>query len=340
MFRKALSIVLAMLLLGTMGACGSTQQTETTEDESTSAQEVPTKGFLKVLTLGHSLTVDSCHMLALVAKAEGYEGLHVGTLYDSGTPLSRHVDYLQRDAKGYSLYYSNTEDVSGPPLVMDEVTMREALRYQAWDLIVMQGGTFDLAAKTTFMDGNIQIIQKYVNEHKLNPNAVFAWHMPWAFATEQSLQNTFPRPDNNPYPKGYAAFGNDRLKLYEAIAKNVKEYILTDDTFQFLIPTGTAIENAMSSYLTEFDLIRDYAHATDYGRLIAAYTWYCRLAGIEQLEDIQLTTIPKRFFKSTVGTEDRVLTDMEKAILIESVNNALKTQLEVTQSQYTEAPTQ
>ena len=163
--------------------------------------------------------------------------------------------------------------------------------------------------------------------------------MPWAFATENELRNKYTASANNPYINSYIPYNHDRVKLYNAFAKNVQDYIVPDETFQFLIPTGTAIENAMSSYMTEFDLIRDYAHANDYGRLIAAYTWYCRLAGVDQLEDIKLTTIPKAFFLSTESPVDRELTEMEKTILIESVNNALTNELAITQSQYTEAPT-
>ena len=164
--------------------------------------------------------------------------------------------------------------------------------------------------------------------------------MPWAFATEQGLQlmYTHSTPEKNPYINGYKAYDNDRLKFYAAFTKNVNDHILTDKTFSGLIPSGTAIENALTSYLTEWDLIRDYAHVTDYGRLIAAYTWFCVLTGVEQLEEIKLDTIPRKFFKSTLGAQDRVLTDMEKAIILESVNNALKNPLQVTQSQYTKAP--
>ena len=73
--------------------------------------------------------------------------------------------------------------------------------------------------------------------------------------------------------------------------------------------------------------------------MIQAYTYYCRLAGIEQLEQIKLTAIPRVFLKSTADkTFDRPLTDMERAIILESVNNALRAPLEVTQSQYTQAP--
>ena len=341
MLKRILSLVLAMLAVLSLCACEPAAPAETTEEPTVepTVMDWTKKDTLKILTLGHSLTVDSCHMLALIAAAEGYEDLTVGTLYYSGTPLYRHVEFLTNDTPAYALYISSTANAQNPPERMADVTMGQALRHQDWDIIIMQGGTFELAAEDTFKVGHIQTIQKYVKENVYKKDFIFAWHMPWAFATEPELQNSYTA-GNNPYPKGYAPYGNDRLTLYKAFAENVKKYIITDDTFQFLIPTGTAIENAMSSYMTEFDLIRDYAHANDYGRVIAAYTWYCKLAGVEELTELKFTTIPKNFFKSINSPVDYELTEMEQKIIIESVNNALKNPLEVTQSQYTTAPTE
>ena len=44
------------------------------------------------------------------------------------------------------------------------------------------------------------------------------------------------------------------------------------------------------------------------------------------------------FFRSYTGLQDVQLTELEINIALESINNALKTPLAVTQSQYTEAP--
>ena len=66
--------------------------------------------------------------------------------------------------------------------------------------------------------------------------------------------------------------------------------------------------------------------------------WYCKLAGIDKLEKINLDVIPKNFFVSLNDAQDYVLTDMDKAIILESVNNALATPLKMSQSQYTVAP--
>ena len=108
-----------------------------------------------------------------------------------------------------------------------------------------------------------------------------------------------------------------------------------------MICSGTAMMNASTTYLTEKDLLRDYVHVTDLVRAMSSYVWYAKLTGMEQLEEIKLDAIPKAFLKSTADkSQDRPITEMEKAIILESVNNALKNPLQITQSQYTQAPAQ
>ena len=291
---------------------------------------------LKVLTLGHSLAVDSCHFLALIAATEGDSGLSVATLYYSGCPLAKHVDYLTNNTAAYSLYVSNSAEPA-PPRILPSVTMRDGLVYDEWDVILMQAGTFEPAYDTTFQTGHIQTIQNYVNQHKRNPNAIFGWHMPWVFPTDPDLMAMYPYTPNG-YAVGYEKFGGGRNELYQAITACMEKHILTNDTFRCLIPTGTAMENALSGYLTEKDIHRDYAHATDFGRVIAGYVWYCVLRGIDHLEEIKLDRIPVNYFRSNKGEEDILLTGQDKAVILEAVNNALKDPLHMTQSRYTEAP--
>ena len=120
------------------------------------------------------------------------------------------------------------------------------------------------------------------------------------------------------------------------LARNVRDIVAvqTVDVAETVVyntdeVTGTAIENALSSYLEETDLHRDYVHVSDLGRVISSYTWYCTLAGIDHLDEIKLDAIPKQFLKSTQDkTQDRVITEAEKAIILESVNNALKNPLQ------------
>lgn len=339
--KKLLAIILSVLMILSMfTACDSSEPAPTTEPGPTEPAEEAK--VLKVLTLGHSLAVDCGHMMNLILATEGigqYEEVKVATLYYSGCPLYKHVNFLQGNMPEYNLYLSSTATPDQPPVILQDVTMLDSLKYDYWDIIIMQGGVFEIAYSDKYTDGNIQIIQDYVNEHKMNPLAYFGWHMAWATPVDTTLRDMYPKEPNS-YYTSYEKLGNSRDTFYQSIAKCVGDHIMTDETFRFMIPSATALENALSSYLEEKDIHRDYAHASDLGRLIASYTWYCRLMGVEKLEEIKLDAIPVKFFKSTVGVEDRVITEAEKAIILESVNNALANPLQMTPSQYTTAPAQ
>ena len=273
--KKVLSVVLALLMIATcafaFSACGG----NTAGDATPTTPEVTQPGdegkYLKVLTIGHSLAVDCGHMLALVAAAEGYEGLTVGTLYYSGCPLNRHVQNLTNDTPDYRLYLSSTDKPNTIPATTQSVTMQYALELDYWDIVVMQAGVFEVAESNTYTCGDIQKIQNYVREHAINPNVQFAWHMPWVFPTDNDLRDMYDGSStSNPYYSGYLAYGDDRTTLYNAMTKCVTDHIMTDTSFDFMIPTGTAMENALSSYWEEKQLHRDYAHATDVARVMSS----------------------------------------------------------------------
>lgn len=339
--KKILALLLAALLVFGMCACGG-ETAQPSGEPSTEATEPEKPGLpknpetLKVLTLGHSLAVDANHMLALVAAAEGYAGLTVGTLYYSGCPLYKHVDYLTNNTPEYDLYLSNSANPA-PPQVMMDITMYDALRYDKWDVIIIQAGVFEIAVDDTYKAGFIQTIQEYCNKHKFNKDAVFGWNMTWVPPIDRELMALYPHTPNV-YESGYLTYGYDRTTMYNAVTKCVADNILTDDTFVCMIPSATVMENALSSYMTEKDIHRDYVHASDFGRVATAYAWYCTLLGIDHIDEVKMDTIPRKYFRSLTGLQDYTFTQAEKDLIVESVNNALANPLQMTQSQYTEAP--
>ena len=343
-WKRCVALILSgIMVLGMCGGCGNATNSDketNKEGDTVKTEKQEDKKTLKVLTLGHSLAVNCGHMLALVAEAEGYDELLVGTLYYSGCSLSQHVKFMEGDESVYNLYVSEVATADVPPVITEGVTMYEAITSADWDTIVMQGGPFEVANDTTYKTGYIQKIQNYVNENKLNLDAKFVWNMIWATPTNNTLRDTYPGTGNNPYYSNYSRFGDDRTTYYNAIIECTKNNILTDDTFAYVIPSATTFQNALSSYLEETDVYRDYAHASDLGCLMGAYTWYCKLAGIDHLEEIKLQEIPKNFLRTISSDTAYQLTDMEKAIILESVNNALAKPMEMTQSQYTERPAQ
>ena len=345
--KRILTLLIAMVFaFGLLAGCGGETKpatnTETTAapTEATEPTQPGEEGkYLKILTLGNSGAVDCGHMLALIANAEGYENFKLGTLYYSGCSLTMHVGFMSKNESVSKLYLSSTEEPDKIPTSMNSVTMEQALRYDYWDIIVMQESSWDIAGNdSASVTNNIQILQKYVRENCMNPNVKFVYNCTWAGPVDNTLRDTYPYPENNVYYTRYVAYGDDRSALYNAIIKGVQNTIVPDDSFEYIIPCGTAMENALSSYWEEKDIHRDYWHASDRARVIVSYLWLCKIFGIQQLEEIKLDKIPMAFFKSMQGVEDYVLTESDKAIILESVNNALKTPFEVTQSQYTTAP--
>ena len=332
----ALSLTILMIL-GVMAGCGKTD--DGGSKDSVAQESAEEAKVLKVLTFGHSLAVDSGHLLNLICATqgvEGYEEVVIGTLYYSGCSLKQHVEFMENDSQEYELYISSSKTPDKAPTVMKQVDMRTAVEYDYWDIVVMQDGVFDIAYSSSYTLGNSKKLQDFVNEYKTNTSVRFAWHMTWVAPTDNALRDTFPHEPNT-YYSNYERFNHDRTTVYNAVTKCVNDHVVTDETFEFIIPSATAFENALSSYMEEKDIHRDYVHASDLGRVIVSYTWYCKLMGVEKLDEIKLTSIPKAFLNSTEGVDELVLTDMEKAVILEAVNNALKTPLQMTQSQYIQA---
>jgi hypothetical protein len=131
-----------------------------------------------------------------------------------------------------------------------------------------------------------------------------AWHMTWAY-----------QQDTTHF--GFANYQCEQKKMYDAILDAVKSCVLSTNEFSMLFPVGTAIQNARTSYLGD-TLTRDGFHLTiPYGRYIAALTWGRVLTG-KSVEGIAY---------APEGVDEAL-----KAIAIESVENAVKSPFEVTQS--------
>lgn len=342
MLKKLLALSLSVLMvLGAFTACGTGAPKETEATIPTEPEEEAK--VMKVLTLGSSSSVDSNHMINLVAATEGigeYEEILIGTLYYSGCTTTQHVKFLTENSNVYDLYLSSTAKPDTPPKITKSVTMRDALRYDYWDVIFLQPSGGECMTDAVFTGGNLEVIRNYVEENRMNPLAVYGWHTIGVSSTDPDLIATYPKEPNS-YAASAAKYNYDRALMLRERTQRTERYVMSDPSYVYVITSCTTVENAITSYLGQKGIKRDYTHLTDVGRLAASYLWYCKLFGVEQLTEIKLDAIPKAFLKSTEDkTQDRVLTETEKAVILEAVNNTLKNPLEITQSQYTEAPAQ
>jgi hypothetical protein len=118
----------------------------------------------------------------------------------------------------------------------------------------------------------------------------------------------------------FVNYQHDQMKMYEAILDAVKTCVLSTGEFAAIVPVGTAVQNARTSYLGD-TITRDGFHMSiPFGRYLAALTFGRVLTG-KSVEGIAYAP-------------DGVGEDL-KAIAIESVENAVKAPFEVTQSAFT-----
>ena len=89
--------------------------------------------------------------------------------------------------------------------------------------------------------------------------------MYWAYP-ENSTHHAFPN------------YGGTQESMYNIILDRTQELVATNEKISIVIPTGTAIQNARSSFLGD-TLTRDNCHLNDVGKYIA---WHCTVADIDK----------------------------------------------------------
>lgn len=82
--------------------------------------------------------------------------------------------------------------------------------------------------------------------------------MTWAYQAD-STHMSFPK------------YGSNQQTMYECIVKAVQTNVVPNESISVIIPAGTVIQNARTSYLGD-TLTRDGYHLSEFGRLITAYT--------------------------------------------------------------------
>ena len=314
--KRIIAFIIACVMLLGLCACGGNNAPVETQPATTEApgatvdpnyDPVNNDKTLKILAIGNSFSNDTTHFLEDVAKAEGFETVLVGNLYIGGCTLETHAQNAEGNLPAYKFYMN----YSGEWETIQDCTIEYALKNQDWDIITMQQASTWSGKPATYEPHLTKLID-YVNKNKTNPNARLAWNMTWAY------QSDFEKDM-------FTQYARNQDVMYNAIITTVQNNILTRKEFSYIMPCGTAIQNARTSYVGD-NLTRDGYHMSELGRVITSYTWLATFLN-EPLTEIHLTNV----------SDTLVLSDQDKAMILEAVNNAIKTPYAVTNSTYTEA---
>ncbi len=258
---------------------------------------------LKILAVGNSFSTDSMQYLFGILENAGVESITLGNLYYGGCSLAQHVTFAKNNSASYT-YYKNT---SGEWVSTKSYTIENALADEEWDFISLQQTSKTCGIKSSY---NIYLNDLVTYVKGKCPNAKLIWNMTWAYQ-QDSTHASFPNYDK------------DQKKMYDMIIDVMNDCIISDTRFDLYIPCMTSIQNARTSFLGD-TLTRDGYHLDYYiGRYIAGLTWFASITGLP-VDDI------------TYNPDDAKISVDMLAVAKESVANAMKTPLAVTESKIKE----
>lgn len=322
--KRILSLLLCLLLVATLACACTKQPEEEKEPEQMDTQPAVDPNAplcdgktLKLLAVTSSFGLNTTELLYHVAKAEGVENVVVGRLYASGCTLQQHVEAAQSGSNFYQ--YTKFDDANnGQRVVMEGIPLEYGLKDEDWDIIFIQQSA-EKAGLIGSYQNYIDTLMEYLQANKTNPNARFVWNMTWAFQHD------------NTRAVFVGDYQNDQMTMYNMILDCTKEKVVPRTDFALILPTGTAVQNARTSYFGD-TLTKDTLHLNNLGRAIAAYTVFAKLTG-KELTEVNLG--PVNCYDLPQNLE---LSDSDRQVIIESVNNAIQNPWEVTPSVYTEKP--
>ena len=219
---------------------------------------------LRILAIGNSFSIDAVEQnLYELAAAAGYN-CEIGNLYIGGCSLERHVSNIESDAKAYEY---RKVDFYGKLTVRNETSIRDALCDGEWDFVSVQqvsslSGLYETYAAS--LPALTEYIEKYC------PTAEIVIHQTWAYSEDSDHE-------------GFANYGRDQQKMYEAIVSSVRR-AASEFGIEQVIPAGTAIQNMRLTSVGD-NLDRDGYHLNPLGRFTAACVWLESLFEVDVREN-------------------------------------------------------
>ena len=273
---------------------------------------------LKVLMIGNSFADDTINYAYEIAKNSGIpvENILIADIYIGGCSLATHWSNAQSNAAAYRFGLEGEGWFDGSSYT--NWTMEQAIKYADWDFITFQqnsgnsGGLKSYSCLQNLMDYVYDVATDTVNNPNANPNVKFVWHQTWAYQQDSTSS-------------AFATYNNDQMTMYNAILSCLQLEVLTKD-FVAVIPNGTAIQNARTSFIGD-TFSRDQHNHLSYGagRYIAAMGLVGTLTGRD---------MSKITWKPTDSGFNYNLTAEEILVCKESYLNASANFLEITPSEY------
>ena len=206
---------------------------------------------VRILAIGNSFSQDAVEQyLHELAEAEGISTI-IGNMFIGGCSLERHVKNARDNAPAYAYRKIGTDGKKREMVLADE----------DWDYVSLQQASPFSGMYETY-EASLPELIEYVKA-RLPKKTKLMLHQTWAYASTSKHS-------------GFKNYNCNQLTMYQAIANAVKKAAKANK-IKIVIPSGTAIQNARTSFIGDH-LNRDGYHLdVKIGRYTAACTWFERI---------------------------------------------------------------
>lgn len=220
----------------------------------------PQRDTVRILAIGNSFSQDAVEQnLYELAKADGIT-LVIGNAYIGGCSLERHVMNSRTDAAAYA-YRKITAD--GIRTEQKNASLSSILGNEKWDYVSFQQAS-PLSGQFSTYEDFLPELYGYVKE-RVPEDVKFMMHQTWAYAQDSGHS-------------GFRNYGNDQMTMYRAIT-DAYDRAAKLVGIRVIIPSGTAIQNARTSFIGDRMNSDGYHLNHLWGRYTAACAWYEKLFG-------------------------------------------------------------
>ena len=213
---------------------------------------------VRILAIGNSFSQDAVEQyLHELAEAEGISTI-IGNMFIGGCSLERHVKNARDNAPAYAYRKIGTD---GKKREKGKMSLETVLADEDWDYVSLQQASPFSGMYETY-EASLPELIEYVKA-RLPKKTKLMLHKTWAYASTSRHS-------------GFKNYNCNQLTMYQAIADAVKKAAKANK-IKIVIPSGTAIQNARTSFIGDH-LNRDGYHLdVKIGRYTAACTWFERI---------------------------------------------------------------
>ena len=218
--------------------------------------------IVRVLAIGNSFSQDAVEQYLWELADEAGVKMIIGNAYRGGQGFQSH--WIDVTEANNTFEYRKVQD--GRRTNKPRFALADIITDEPWQYITFQQVSQESGLTTTFEPYLTNLIQ-YTQGLQTNPNAAYGYHQTWAYSHDSTHG-------------GFANYGNRQEVMYDSICQAVQYAMAQHPEFSFVVPSGTAIQNARTTYLGD-NMNRDGYHLDlKMGRYTAACAWFETITGI------------------------------------------------------------